>query len=379
MPKKLLKFDIIHPTTFLEKKKEEWDDLDELSVTEYRERLIALRSNYSDFYTHYLNELGWEAEEFFLLDDTYINKLGKELLGPRYFTEKVKIKIKNRIRPRPKRWEGRVIQAYIKEFKPDVIFVRSQPMPSKFWQQFRDQSMLVARLSARMPHHWHPHHWDLIYTDLESFKDFFEVHNVPSKLNKQGFDPRVSADLKSHNKKHDVTFVGGMGTENFSRRTQLFEKIASEVDFKWWGYWWKYGGWGSLDDFPNLKRSFQGPTSGLDMYQIYKDTRVVLNDYVDIDIKDSIGYNQRMFEVMGVGSFMLTRQADNFEEQFPDDIFATFSDAEDCIDKIKYHLEHEEERKEIGRNARTYVTEHYNYSDIVDEFDKDLRKHLDEK
>lgn len=83
-----------------------------------------------------------------------------------------------------------------------------------------------------------------------------------------------------------------------------------------------------------------------------------------------------MFEVMGVGAFMLTRAADNFEDQFPDDIFATFNNAEDCVSKIEHHLKHDEERKKIGRNAQNFVLNNYNYQNIIKKFDKDLRKHL---
>ncbi len=259
MAPKLLKFDIIHPTSYLDKKKKEWNDLDELSAAEYRDRLIGLRSNYSDFYTHYLSELGWKAEEFFLLDDTYLNKLGKELFGMKYPVEKAKSKALHRLRPTQWGWTQKVIHNYIKKFQPDVIFARSQPMPSRFWQQFRKNSLLVARLSARLPRRWHPDDWDLIYTDLEEFKAFFEAHDVKTRLNRQGFDPRILDELEDRPPKHDVVFVGGMGTQNFSHRTHFFEKIAGKINFKWWGYWWEFGGRGSLEDFPNLKQTFQGP------------------------------------------------------------------------------------------------------------------------
>lgn len=377
MALKLLKFDIIHPAGYLEQKKQEWDDLEDLSSAEYRQRLISLRSNYSDFYTYYLNDLGWEAEEFFLLDDTFLSKLAKELFGLRYPVEKAKNTFWSKVRPHRWGWAHRIIKAYIKEYKPDVLFARSQPIASSYWQQYRKQCLLVARLSARLPRNWHPDDWDLIYTDIDTFKQFFEAHDTPAIINRQGFDPRILNELKHGPAKHDVVFVGGMGTQNFSIRTHFFEQIAAQTDFKWWGYWWEYGGWGSMDDFPNLKRTFQGPISGLEMYQLYYDSKIVLNDYVDT--AQNVGFNQRMFETMGVGAFMLTRKAKNFKDQFPDDIFATFENAEDCLDKIIHYIQREEERQAIGENARKYIVEHYNYADIVQEFDKDLRKHLNKK
>jgi hypothetical protein len=376
MKKRLLKFDIVHPAAYLERKKSEWGDLEQLSASEYRDRLISLRSNYSDFYTHYLNEFGWQAEEFFLLDETFLDKLGKELYGSKYLLEKTKSKTLHQIRPLRFGWAHRVVETYIKKFEPDVIFVRSQPFASRYWQQFRGDSLLVSRLSAKLPHHWHPQDWDLIYTDIESFKDFFEAHNVPTLINKQGFDPRILSELQSHKHTYDVTFVGGMGTQNFSRRTELFEHIAKHVDFKWWGYWWKHTKDSDLNDFPNLKRTFQGPTSGLEMYQIYKDSKIVMNDYVDIDITHDIGYNQRMFEVMGVGSFMLTRNAANLSTQFPPNLFETFDTPNECIDKVLFYLDNERERKEMGGRAQEFVLNNHHYRDIVNRFHIDLMKRL---
>ena len=55
---KLLKFDIIHPVSYLNEKKNEWKDIRSISAKEYRDRLIALRSNYSDYYTYHLNKSG---------------------------------------------------------------------------------------------------------------------------------------------------------------------------------------------------------------------------------------------------------------------------------------------------------------------------------
>ena len=61
---RLLKFDVVHPMSYLHRKQEAWDDLNELSQEEYRTRLNRLRSNYSDYYTYHLDDEVWEAEEY---------------------------------------------------------------------------------------------------------------------------------------------------------------------------------------------------------------------------------------------------------------------------------------------------------------------------
>jgi hypothetical protein len=374
---RLLKFDVIHPDTWLRDKQDQWDDLDALSRADYLDRLNRLRSNYSDYYTHYLDDV-WTAEEFYLNDPVYLEKVARELYGPAYWWKRITRGVARRLQPGRPSWRDAVVHDYVQAFDPDVIFARSQPIPSAFWQRYRDDTLLVARLSARMPKRWHPEHFDVLFTDVPLFQEFFERHDVPTYLNDQGFDPRVLEELDDRPPKYDVTFVGGLGSKNFQRRTELFETIAGEVDaFRWWGYWWPYG-----DDllpmsaFPNLEATFQGPTSGLEMYQIYHDSRIALNDYVDT--AGGLGVNQRMYEVLGVGAFLLTRDAPNFEDDFPGELFGTFSSTEECIDKVHYYLDHPDERAEMAQRGQAFVIENFHYRDIVEEFDDILRDHLDD-
>ncbi|MGB3774262.1 MAG: glycosyltransferase [Leeuwenhoekiella sp.] len=374
--KKLLKFDIIHPPEYLQQKRREWQDLEKLSLAEYRDRLIALRSNYSDYYTYHLNQTGeWQAEEFFLLDDIFLEKVAHETLGTRRYLLKIKSKLAARIFRKHHYYRDQVIDAYIKKFKPDVIFVRSQPVPSSFWQRYRKNTLLVSRLSARLPKQWHPNDWDLIYTDQPDFQTFFKLHGVDTIINDQGFDIRVPKELEYRDKRYDCTFIGGLGTQNFLERTQFINAIAKKTNFKWWGYWWGYGGDGrKLKDFPRLEKFYQGYTSGIEMYQTFVDSKICLNDYVDT--ANGIGFNQRMFEVMGVGGFLLTRWAPNFEKTFPKGIFATYTDEKDCLEKIAYYLENNREREEIAAAAKNFIAERYDYTRITDSFAKDLNERL---
>jgi hypothetical protein len=229
-----------------------------------------------------------------------------------------------------------------------------------------------------MPRQWHPEHFDVIYTDVPVFRDFFALHDVPVYLNDQGFDPRLLDELDDRPKQRDVTFVGGLGTTNFSKRTRLLERIAAEVpSFQWWGYW--YPSWTDstpTDAFPNLQRTFQGPTSGREMFQIYRDSRICLNDYVDT--ADGLGVNQRMYEVMGVGSFLLTREAPNLDDDFPGRPFGTYDGEDACLDRIRYFLEHDEEREALARRGQALVLEDYNYRDIVRDVGDTLLTHLEQ-
>ena len=378
---RLLKFDIIHPTAWLHEKQARHPEIQKMNLAEYRAWLNDLASNYSDFYTHNLNETGeWVAEEYYFLDHVFTQKVAQYFYGNlpgrlAHFAAKVYRKTRGR---GSAGWRGYLAKKYIHEFKPDVIFVRSQPQSSKYWRQFAKDSLLVARLSARLPNNWHPNDFDIIYTDQPDFQKFFQLHGVNTIINDQGFDPRVISRLKEGNPSPGVVFCGGLGTQNFLARTEFFERIAQRTKFTWWGYWWDAGGDGRvLKDFPGLAAGFQGPTSGMEMYQTYYDADICLNDYVDT--ANGIGFNQRMFEVMGAGGFLLTRAAPNFAEHFPEGIFGTYENEEDCLEKIDYYLARPEERAAMAKRGQEFILANYNYERIARDFGEDLKRALAER
>ncbi len=371
--RRLIKFDIVHPANYLHAKQAEWADLADLTLDEYRARLNALRSNYSDYYTHPLNETGhWEAEEYYLMDEVFAQKVFRTF-GP---VRRAKIRARARLWRYTWRtgdgFEMAVADAHVRRLAPDVIFVRSQPIPGTWWGRFRYMSLLVARLSARMPRHWHPEDFDLVYTDQPDFQHFFRLHGVDTRLNDQGFDMRVASELADRAPTIPVSFVGGLGSANFSQRTAFFEECSARRPFPWWGYWWAQGR--PMSDYPHLAAQYRGPTSGLEMYQTFRDTKVNLNDYVDT--ADGIGFNQRLFECLGSGGFLLTRYAHNFEGTFPEGTFATFRTTEECLEKIEYYLSHEAERAEIARAGQAFVAERYDFRRIALGFGEDLEAAL---
>jgi spore maturation protein CgeB len=357
---RLLKFDTIHPVSFLNKKKEEWGtNINQGSRVDYLNKLVSLRSNYSDFYTYNLNLLGWDSEEFFVNDNDYINFVAKELWDGKIDFIKFFEKIKGRIRPIEDRWKKKVIRDYIKKFKPDIIFVReASGIASSDWKDISNGAKLVNRIACPLPKGWELGYWDLVYTSTKDYNDFFNLMKTPSIINSNGFDERVLNELLIREKKLDLTFVGGLGAKDWTERTKIFEEVSHFLDFKWWGYLRDH-----LEKSSKLYNNWQGETSGLEMFQIYSDSKIVLNDYGDI--ANGFAVNQRIFEVLGVGAFLLTKHSENLIKEFPKDIFITFFNSKDCIDKCKYFLKHEKEREEIAKKGQEFILKNYNYKDLA--------------
>lgn len=364
---KLLKFDTVNPEEYLTKKV--LDNLDLVTKMDRKDLLdwiISLRSNFSDFYTHNLKKLGWDAEEFFVTP-YYIDKVADELYGSSKKLMKITESLKDKIRPVRKRWILNVILDYIKYFKPDVIFVREViGLPSEFWRSYNDKALLVSRIAAPIPRHWSLTDWNLILTSTHAYKNFFELNGVESFINPNGFDERILKEIGKCDKDYDVTFVGGLGDRYWAGRTKCVNYFAGKIDFKWWGYCGnKYP-----EDHP-IRKSNQGITSGMDMLRIYKRSKIVFNDYGEI--AENAGVNQRLFEVLGIGSLLLTRAAENLRKNFPENIFVTFSDEKDCLDKMNYYLKNEKEREEIASAGQKFILENYSFEKLMKNIDQILK------
>lgn len=365
---RLLKFDSINPEVYiLNKIRENIGMFEKMSRAELLEWIISTRGNFSDFYTYNLKTLGWETEEFYV-NEYYIDKVADELYGSTKNIIQYKERLKNKIRPVKNRWKIKVISDYIKKYNPDVIFVREHiGIQSDFWTSFRDKSFLVSRIAAPIPRSWSPKDWDLILTSTETYKTFFEINGVPSYINHNGFDERILNELTNGQKIHDVTFVGGLGNRNWMKRTKCVEYIAGQVNFKWWGY----NGNKYEPDHP-INKQWMGITTGIEMMNIYKQSKIVFNDYGEI--AEGTGVNQRMFEVLGVGSLLITREAENLKKEYPQNIFVMFSDEKDCLDKINYYLKNEKEREEIASAGQKYILENFTYKQIMKELDLILKE-----
>ncbi|MFN5795275.1 MAG: glycosyltransferase [Bacteroidota bacterium] len=368
---RLLKFDTIHPYTYVNKKKQEWgESIFKLSRLEYLEKLNKLRSNYSDFYTHNLKFYGWEAEEFLVNDDLYLSKVAHELWGNSIPLQKITENVKDKIRPIKDRWNKKIIRAYIKEYKPNIIFVReSCGISSAEWKDMANGAKLVNRIACPIPKGWELMYWDLVYTSTIEYKNFFELMKKNTIINPNGFDERILDEMMLREKNIDLSFIGGLGNQHFSQRTKLFEEVSQTLNFKWWGYHRE-----QLQTTSKLYNNWQGETSGLDMFQIYKDSKIVLNDYIDIANGNAV--NQRIFEVLGIGSFLLTKYSSNLEKEFPKDLFVTFKDSADCIDKCNYYLKNEAEREEIASKGQAYILSNFSYKQLAKTMNEQLKELL---
>ena len=375
---KFIKFDTLYPSQYLEVKiKENRMAIEQMDFDALTNWLISLRLNFSDYYSYNLHLQGWEAKEFFILGKScYLYKGGRKYFGWRFPFVYLYYKLFGFLLKNV--FIEAMIDKIVQVEKPDVIFVREQSgINSMFWDRYRNRALVVSRMECGVPKYWSPACFDLIYTNIDTYKNFLKSNKFITYSNYSGFDERVTDEIGPANDLcFDVVFVGGLGATTFLEKTEFFEELLSSnngcFSFAWWGY---QEGTGFLSSFPHLAKAYQGYSGGLDMFAIYKNAKIVINDYGVA--AGGQGMNQRIYEVLGVGGFLLTRNSSMFNEW--EESVATYQDADDCIQKIDYYLLHEDERQAMAKKGQDYVLKHFNYKKIMKKLSEELQYEYNKK
>ena len=168
----------------------------------------------------------------------------------------------------------------------------------------------------------------------------------------------VADELASLPRAYNCTFVGYLGVPAQRMKTQLLEEVAQKVPFQWWGVKGE-----EMARYPALARAWQGEAAGIDMQRIYRQSKIVLNDYPDF--MQGHSNNLRNMEVFMSGSMLLTRAAPNLEELEHEGGLVTFDSASSCIAKAEHYLAADAEREAIASKGQQLAREQFNYRDIV--------------
>jgi hypothetical protein len=161
----------------------------------------------------------------------------------------------------------------------------------------------------------------------------------------------------------DIMVGGTCYNEQHNSRARLCQSLieAGMGDgLKLWGHsHWADSNWTHGID---LSPYYMGREKEQNMPKIYHNSKIVLNSWVNggwPSGKQKCGYptvgyyNWRYFEIMGSGSFQLCEWQESMKE-WPYESgkhLQTWKTHDELVEKAKYYLEHEEERREIAKNG----------------------------
>lgn len=145
-------------------------------------------------------------------------------------------------------------------------------------------------------------------------------------------------------KKYDVSFVGNI----HPNRKPFLEKLQKKFNV-------------------HVERAFMD-----DMVRIFNQSKIVLNLGIG-----PTGIQQRVFEALSCGSFLLTNEIPHADRLFENYTHLVYFNDENCQDLIAYYLEQEEEREVIARQGYQEVrlkhTFHHRMVSLLEDVFPDYR------
>lgn len=124
-----------------------------------------------------------------------------------------------------------------------------------------------------------------------------------------------------------------------------------------------------------LRKSLQPPVYGKRMYKVIKNSKVVLNIHADSSPK--FASNMRLFETTGVGSCLLTDWKENINQLYTiDGEIVTYRSPEECVEKIKWLLDHDSEREIIAKKGQQRTFSSHLYEHRAPVFLEIIKKYL---
>jgi glycosyltransferase involved in cell wall biosynthesis len=167
------------------------------------------------------------------------------------------------------------------------------------------------------------------------------------------FPEEFSSREESERFTSDVVFVGGGDRDRYPYFEELVREIPNLHLNLYGGYW---------DRNPTLRRYFRGFALGRD-YRLAMRGAKIAPCLVRRANRD--GHVMRSFELPACGAFMLAERTAEHQEFFREgEEVAYFSSPQELVDKVRYYLEHGDERKRMAEAAYHRVTSgNHSYAD----------------
>lgn len=159
---------------------------------------------------------------------------------------------------------------------------------------------------------------------------------------------RLAEPLPSRACDYDVSFVGAAYG---NRRARVKAMARRGIDVTCFGHGWE-----------------RGPVGSKDIDQVYRLSRVSLNfadsglQLLGISLARSRQVKARTFEVPGAGGFLLTEESQSLAQYFSIGTeMITYHDDDEIAEKIRYFLNHPDERDVIARAGHQRVRRDHVY------------------
>jgi spore maturation protein CgeB len=131
----------------------------------------------------------------------------------------------------------------------------------------------------------------------------------------------------------------------------------------------------ALPMIPELREVLHPPVFGLKMFETLARSKVTFNKH--IDASPFSASNMRMFEATGSGTCLMTDAKRNIRELFePDYEVVTYETTGECIEKVRWLLDHPAEQKAIAQKGQERCLKEHTFTQRAPTLDRLIRKNL---
>lgn len=401
---RLLKLGIYHPT-YLKQFYAERPGLAAQSYKVQHTTLINDRFGSSDFWTNALSHLGYETFEA-IANIEPLQKSWAHEHGISYDASG---------------WLFDITRAQVKAFRPDVLLVADySTFNADFLRQLRQHCPSIRLLLGwcgapyRDPSVFVE--WDIVLSCVPELVRHFRHNGHRCYHLNHAFEPRILNQLDATARPTtDFVFLGSIVKKNqfHQEREKILRDLIGQTDLQIWSdiqpssapqprsafvRQWAYDAvhtarqfgipqsllaatpvvskvaqWENRPEISSavdkrLTRRAHSPLFGLAMFQQLHDSKVALNTHIDISPVSAS--NMRLFEATGVGTCLLTDWKANMRELFePDREVLTYRDTRECVEKVRYILAHNDERRAIAAAGQRRVLREHTFAQRAAQID----------
>lgn len=224
---------------------------------------------------------------------------------------------------------------------------------------------------------------DAMFSCGQQFVDFYQANGFAACLFQFAFEPSILDSLDTATKKYNVSFAGSLTLRSGGHhsRLKILGEAAKHFDVDYWLSAFdsntpyliknilkkiKAGSFSDVADILRLWRINKGTVYGLDMYQVLASSKITINNHIDTAY--TIGGNIRLWEATGVGACLVTDWKENIAGLFePDKEIVVYQSKEECVEKIRYLLDHPRTMEAIAKAGQVRTLTEYSYEKRINQ------------
>lgn len=301
----------------------------------------------------------------------------------------------------------KIVVEQVRRFKPDILWFDdpNEALLKRIKSEVPSIRLVLGWAGSAIPKTNTWHQMDLILSCAQESVDYLRGKGFRAEQLHHGFDSRINGRIKNNPKQVDISFIGQVvRARNFHFvRESILEKLCAEMDIRIFS---PSADLTFIDDFKavlgkglysfmqslmslgipqevlgkvpvigrsaywaeapmlpvnrSLKPFIYPPVFGLEMFQVIHDSKITLN--IHADSSPRFASNMRLFEITGTGTCMVTDWKENLPELFePDKEVVVYKTVDECVEKVRWLLEHPKEREEIASAGQRRTLKEHTY------------------